>query len=209
MSTDTKASSANPRVDFVTAAGGNIGSVARCLERLGVPYRECDKDNPPDGSRPIVLPGVGAFGTVMQALAVGDMAAKIKELVLAGTPFLGVCVGMQVLFEGSEEAPGVPGLGLIAGQVRKYQQGKVPQIGWNKISAGPAAGALDKDGFVYFVNSFYPQPEDKNVTLYSADYYGDFCAAVHKDNITAFQFHPEKSGDFGQSLIQKWVADVC
>jgi imidazole glycerol phosphate synthase glutamine amidotransferase subunit len=214
MSTSTK----YKEVDFVTAAGGNIGSVSRCLERLGVPYRECDAQSPPDGSRPIVLPGVGAFGTVMQALEAGNLAAKIKELVLAGTPFLGVCVGMQVLFDGSEEAPGVNGLGLIAGQVRKYQHGKVPQIGWNKIVPGPAAEAVEDekdrnnstwpDGFVYFVNSYYPHPDNGDVTLYSANYYGDFCAAVHKGNITAFQFHPEKSGDFGQSLIEKWVADV-
>jgi imidazole glycerol phosphate synthase glutamine amidotransferase subunit len=193
-------------VDLVTSAGGNICSVSRCLDRLQVSYRLMGSTNPPDGNRPIVLPGVGAFGTVMQSLEQNNFAAQLRQLIKVGTPFLGICVGMQVLFDSSEEAPGVPGLGIIPGSVCKYTKGKVPQIGWNKIE--PADGRDWEEGFVYFVNSYYPRPESESDTLYSSDYFGPFCAAVKTDNITAFQFHPEKSGEMGQRLIQRWLADV-
>ena len=144
-------------VDLVTSAGGNIGSVSRCLDRLQVPYRLTGSIDPPQGKRPIILPGVGAFGTVMQALAHNNLASELRRLIKAGTPFLGVCVGMQVLFDDSEEAPGVPGLGIIPGSVCRYTTGKVPQFGWNKIE--PAQGHDWEAGFVYFVNSYYPRPK--------------------------------------------------
>ena len=208
---NTSGSKNNLEVDLVTSAGGNIGSVSRCLDRLGVSYHLTGSDNPPSGDRPIVLPGVGAFGTVMQSLEQNNFASELRRLIKAGTPFLGVCVGMQVLFDESEEAPGVPGLAVIPGKVCKYSGGKVPQIGWNKIDATTAQNQNDTwpDGYVYFVNSYYPKPADSAVVLYSAEYYGRFCAAVKTANVTAFQFHPEKSGDFGQGLIAKWVSDVC
>jgi glutamine amidotransferase len=193
-------------VDLVTSAGGNIGSVSRCLDRLQVSYRLTGSTNPPDGTRPIVLPGVGAFGTVMQSLEQNNFTAQLRKLIKADTPFLGICVGMQVLFDESEEAPGVPGLGIIPGRVCKYTKGKVPQIGWNKIE--PAGDHDWEEGFVYFVNSYYPRPQSESDTLYSSDYFGPFCAAVKTNNITAFQFHPEKSGDMGQRLIQRWITDV-
>jgi imidazole glycerol phosphate synthase glutamine amidotransferase subunit len=193
-------------VDLVTSAGGNIGSVSRCLDRLEVSYRLMGGTHPPDGTRPIVLPGVGAFGTVMQSLERDNFAAELRRLIKSGTPMLGVCVGMQVLFDESEEAPGIPGLGIIPGKVCKYTEGKVPQIGWNKIE--PAQGHDWEEGFVYFVNSYYPRPQSDSVTLYRSDYFGPFCAAVKTDNITAFQFHPEKSGDMGQRLIKRWLDDV-
>ncbi len=192
-------------VDLVTAAGGNIGSMSRCLRRLDVNFRLVDQSNPPDGSRPIVLPGVGAFGAVMQELCKNDFDKNLSKRILEGTPFLGVCVGMQVLFDESEEAPGVPGLGLVSGTVKKYTAGKVPQIGWNKIEA---KGRKQNDGFVYFVNSYYAVPANDEVTLYQSDYFGPFCAAIQTNNITAFQFHPEKSGPVGQRLIENWLQEV-
>lgn len=209
---------AEVEIDLVTSAGGNIGSMSRCLKRLGVKFhhRGHDASSMPDGSRPIVLPGVGAFGQVMDSLKENNFAATLKQLIKDGTPFLGVCVGMQVLFDESEEAPGTAGLGLIPGKVVKYTQGKVPQIGWNKIQ--PAAAAANpatalhwpqEEGYVYFVNSYFARPADHAVTLYSADYGGTFCAAVKKDNITAFQFHPEKSGDTGETLIKSWLREVA
>ena len=193
-------------VDLVTSVGGNLGSVGRSLTRLGVNFNAVDLSNPPDGSRPIILPGVGAFGAVMASLKEGDFDQIIKSLVLAGTPFLGVCVGMQVLFDSSEEAPGVSGLGLVKGQVVKFTKGKVPQTGWNEVK--PANNQKWPAGFVYFVNSYYAKPESETVTLYEANYFGSFCAAVSTENITAFQFHPEKSGEFGESLLKRWVSDV-
>jgi len=193
-------------VDLVTSVGGNLGSVGRSLTRLGINFNSVDASNPPDGSRPVILPGVGAFGAVMASLREGNFDQTIKSLVNAGTPFLGVCVGMQILFDSSEEAPGVTGLGLVKGSVVKFTQGKVPQTGWNEVRAVNDKGW--PTGFVYFVNSFYAKPENDLVTLYEANYFGQFCAAVSTANITAFQFHPEKSGEFGEGLLKKWVSDV-
>jgi glutamine amidotransferase len=193
-------------VDLVDIGGGNIGSISRCLQRLHVEYRLADAGNPPDGARPLVVPGVGNFGAVMDSLRGGQLDAALTKLVKRGTPYLGICVGMQVLFDESEESPGNKGLGLVPGKVMRFQHGKVPQIGWNKIRPRQAGWP---EGYVYFVNSYYPQPESPDVTAYDADYGTAFCAAVCVDNITAFQFHPEKSGPFGATLIQRWLSNVC
>lgn len=193
-------------VDLVDVGGGNIGSVRRCLHRLGISYRDVGADNLPRGSRPLILPGVGAFGTVMDSLRKNNLDRSIKKLVASGTPLLGVCVGMQVLFDSSEEAPGVPGLSLVPGQVVRFVAEKVPQIGWNYVA--PKQPGWEA-GYVYFVNSFYGRPDSQDVLLYQAQYGGvDFCAALRTGNITAFQFHPEKSGAVGANLLARWIASV-
>jgi imidazole glycerol phosphate synthase glutamine amidotransferase subunit len=197
----------SPEVDIVEIGGGNIGSVTRCLERLGVSYEKVNSARKPDGSRPLILPGVGAFGAVMEHLEKDGLADSVRALVRGGTPYLGICIGMQILFDGSEESKGVRGLGLVPGNVVKYQKGKIPQIGWNRIEPSNKHGDWEA-GYVYFVNSYYPAPTDKNIILHSADYFGPFCASLQTNNITAFQFHPEKSGDFGQALLRKWVKHV-
>lgn len=192
-------------IDLVDVGGGNIGSVSRCLHRLGVEFRQVGADNPPDGSRPVIVPGVGNFGAVMQSLSASKLDQTLCKIVRSGTPFLGICVGMQVLFDSSEESAGVAGLGLIPGEVVRFNHRKVPQVGWNKVVS------KDKEwdeGFVYFVNSYYPVPKNDDVVLYQSDYGGRFCAAVSTANITAFQFHPEKSGEFGEGLLKRWVARV-
>jgi imidazole glycerol phosphate synthase glutamine amidotransferase subunit len=153
--------------------------------------------------------GGGNIGSVMQHLRKHELADPIVELVRKGTPFLGVCVGMQILFEGSEESPTVPGLGLLEGKVVKFQSGKVPQIGWNLITPRANAKHLFPDEeYVYFVNSYFPRPKNVEVISFTAEYFEQFCAAVHYQNITAFQFHPEKSGKAGERLISRWLADV-
>ncbi len=208
-------------LDLVDVAGGNIGSVKRCLERLEIDFAIAGIDNPPNGDRPVLVPGVGAFGPVMDHLRKTGFDQRIKSIVNNDTPFLGICVGMQILFESSEESHGTEGLGLIKGTVRKYTEGKVPQIGWNLIEIASADKNLSnkssKDegrnypdsGYVYFVNSYYPDPSSKEEILYSCDYHVNFCAAVQSKNITAFQFHPEKSGEFGKELIKQWVKNVA
>jgi imidazole glycerol-phosphate synthase subunit HisH len=193
-------------VDLVDIGGGNIGSISRCLERLGINYRPVDADNLPDGSRPLVVPGVGNFGAVMNALAACGLDRTLVKLVNAGTPYLGICVGMQILFNESEESPNAKGLGLLPGKVVRFQHPKVPQIGWNKLEPENSDW---QPGYAYFVNSYYPVPSETDVTLYNANYGGRFCAAVNKNHVTAFQFHPEKSGPFGESLVTRWLADVC
>jgi glutamine amidotransferase len=199
-------------IDLVEIGAGNIGSVKRCLERLNVNFQVVNSSNPPMGDTPLLLPGVGAFGPVMEHLKKDSFDKRLQALVKGGTPYLGICIGMQILFDSSEEAKGVSGLGLLPGAVRKFQQGKVPQIGWNNIDLAHQNGTnpdLPASGFVYFVNSYYPDPLDQADVLYYADYYVRFCAAVRSKNITAFQFHPEKSGKFGQTLLERWIEHVA
>lgn len=198
-----------PDVELVDYGGGNLGSLRRALDRLEICYRLTDAKTAPSGDLPLILPGVGAFGAVATALARSGLDTRVKALVNGGTPFLGVCVGLQMLLEGSEESKGVPGLGLIQGQVTRFQTAKVPQIGWNEIVAKDGASP---PGFVYFVNSYYAVPTHPGHIWYEADYGGAFCAALRDTsggrNISAFQFHPEKSGDFGQRLLSDWFQGV-
>ena len=124
----------------------------------------------------------------------------IKKTVEMKKPFLGICVGLQVLFEKSEESPGVKGLGIFSGKVVKFKQGKIPQIGWNKIKSKSIG-----NGYVYFVNSYYVAPFDRSIIESESDYYIKFTAAIKKDNVFATQFHPEKSGEFGLELLREWL----
>lgn len=193
-------------VDIVEFNGGNVASVGYCLERLGIGYRRVDANRPPDGSRPLLMPGVGSFGSVISALSKDGLDATITKLVRNGTPYIGICVGMQVLFERSDESAGVPGLGLLKGELVRFAAEKVPLIGWTEVRA--AQESYD-DGFVYFVNSYFPKPAEASVNLYTADYAGPFCAAVRSGNMTGFQFHPEKSGSFGNALLKRTIEDAC
>ncbi|HPQ80826.1 MAG TPA: imidazole glycerol phosphate synthase subunit HisH [bacterium] len=188
-------------IDLV-AVGGNLGSIRRAFERLGVKMRTVLRSCDFSGDRPVVLPGVGAFGATMNSLERTGLSPCIVGAVKAGMPFLGVCVGMQLLFDSSEESPGVRGLGIIPGEVVRFSRGKVPQIGWNMIE--PARPGLEA-GYAYFVNSFHCVPRDPEAVLYRGNYHGRFCAAVARDNVTAYQFHPEKSMEFGQGLLGRWV----
>ncbi len=170
-----------------------------------MPFRDVGPDNPPDGSRPLILPGVGAFGPVMQHLRATKLDEPIVRLVQSGTPYLGICIGMQILFEDSAESPGTKGLELVSGSVVRFTSAKVPQIGWNEIMPKKSEW---ESGYVYFVNSYYPQPTDASSVLYEANYGAPFCAAIQTGSITAFQFHPEKSGPFGKRVLQRWLENV-
>ena len=200
-------------IDLVEIGAGNIGSVKRCLEMLDIRYEVVNAGKPPKGNSPLLLPGVGAFGPVMDHLRKDRFDERLVDLVKSGTPYLGICIGMQILFDASEEARDTKGLGLMPGLVRKFQEGKVPQIGWNDIELsssrnGSGPTNFPQSGYVYFVNSYYPDPALPEHCLYYANYYVRFCAAVAHKNITAFQFHPEKSGRFGKELLKRWVDNV-
>lgn len=184
-------------VELVDYGGGNLGSVQRALQRLGTAFELTQQ---PSGNHPVILPGVGSFGAVANALQKLGLDVRLRQIIAQETPFLGICVGLQVLLESSDESPGVSGLGVIPGRVVRFRAPKVPQIGWNRVVSS------QREGFVYFVNSYYAQLQNPEHLWYSADYYGPFCAALRSRNVSAFQFHPEKSGEFGQQLLQDWLA---
>lgn len=198
------------RIELLDINCGNVGSVRRSLERLNVELVTVGDGKAPSGDLPIVFPGVGSFGSVMNLLEEKVGAQKLKDLILAGVPYLGICVGLQILLEGSEESPGIPGLGIFKGQVRAFTQGKIPQIGWNHvepINTNPSICLPDEKsgGYAYFVNSYYADPEDRSIVSFSTEYFINFCSGIKKDNVTAYQFHPERSGAYGEHLIEDWL----
>jgi len=183
---------------------GNLKSIANMLDSLSLPYEITDNKENIKNSERLIFPGVGNFGQVMASLNSKDLTESLISTVKSGVPFLGICLGLQVLFEESEEAPNVKGLGIFKGKVIKFTQGKVPQIGWNQLIPTENNSILTPD-YVYFVNSFYADPQDKSIISAYSNYYIDYTAAVEHENITAFQFHPEKSGKIGYDFISKWI----
>lgn len=197
-------------VAVVDYDAGNTLSVTRALEKVGAKV-----DLTPDPERvsqadAVVLPGVGAFGDCVRKLEERGMDAACREVFEAGMPFLGVCVGLQVLFEQSEESPGVKGLGILPGTVRRFRAGdlKVPHMGWNRLDARrehPVLDGLDGEAF-YFVHSYYPEPGTPEDLFATSDYGAPFCAAAGRDNLIAVQFHPEKSSRAGLKLYENFLA---
>lgn len=194
---------------------GNLRSVQKALEVAGAKARvtcrpedikKCDK---------VVFPGVGAFGDAMKELKRFNLAEAIKDSIRAGKPFLGLCLGMQLLFDKSDEAPGVKGLGVLKGDVKKFKLKnlKVPHMGWNEIVHGRRSTVHDpsilkgvpNDSYMYFVHSYYVRPEDKKSILTTTDYGIKFASGVAKDNIYGLQFHPEKSQDLGLKILRNFV----
>ncbi|SFL79427.1 imidazole glycerol phosphate synthase subunit HisH [Pelosinus propionicus] len=185
---------------------GNLYSVEKALAKLGAKAQVTSEPEIVTAADKVVLPGVGAFGDCMENLKAYHMIDAIHEVVAKGTPFLSICLGLQVLFEGSEEDPEVKGLGLFPGMVRKIQAPalKIPHMGWNSISfAGksPLFENIPQESYVYFVHSFHAVPEDASLITAVADYGGSVTAAVGRDNIQAVQFHPEKSGSIGLAML--------
>lgn len=188
----------------INYGGGNIRSVKNMLESLDCDYKIASTPEDIEYADKIILPGQGHFGQVMNALKEKGLDEAIKKRINDGAKFLGICVGIQILFETSEESPDIKGLGLLKGSVVKFTEGKVPQIGWNKLETTANNSYLSND-YVYFVNSYYVKPSDESVVSAYADYHIKFPASVEYKNITAFQFHPEKSGEIGYSFIKKWL----
>ena len=184
---------------------GNLYSVSKAVAAVGAePVVTSDKEVIARAAK-LILPGVGAFGDCMANLEKSGLIPVIKEQLDKGTPFLGICLGMQVLFEGSEEDPGVAGLGYFKGQVRKLTtKEKIPHMGWNKLELRNASPLLAgvKDDYVYLVHSFHCEPEDKALITAVCDYGQEVTAAVGKGNVQAFQFHPEKSSRVGLALLK-------
>ena len=191
-------------IAVINYGGGNLRSVGNLLTSLDYDFCITDKSSDILSADKIIFPGQGHFGQSMDALRYKNLDKAICNAIEKRIPFLGICVGLQVLFEMSEEAPKVKGLGILKGSVIKYKTGKTPQIGWNEIKVTNNNSFL-LDDYYYFVNSYYVNPDDKNIISSVADYNGEFCASIEKENLAAVQFHPEKSGDAGRRAIQNWL----
>lgn len=184
---------------------GNLHSVSKAVEAVGaVPIVTAEK-RVIAAAEKIILPGVGAFGDCMKNLQVTGLVPELIKHIKSGKGFLGICLGMQLLFESSEESPGVAGLGIFKGAVKRLTtEYKVPHMGWNRLklkAASPLTAAAD-GSYVYFVHSFHAVPEDSNIITAVCDYGAEITAAVGRDNIQALQFHPEKSGEVGLKMLQ-------
>ena len=193
-------------VHVIDYGGGNIRSLCNALEFLGAKY--CISSDPQviESAKQIIFPGVGSFGSVMESLRVRNLDIAIINAINNKARFFGICVGMQVLFSESEESRGITGLEIFDGKVIKFDKGKVPQIGWNKIE--PVKESIFQDSYVYFVNSYYPVPADENIIACTSEYAGStFCSAISSENIFATQFHPEKSGKVGLDILKRWLYD--
>jgi len=192
---------------------GNLRSVQKAFQHVGgeaVFVRTPEEIARVDA---LVLPGVGAFGDCVRSLAASGMWDDVLAWAKSEKPFFGICVGFQMLFESSEEAPGEKGLGLFAGTVRRFSDKhrlKIPQIGWNTVtvkqSGAPLLAGISTGDFVYFVHSYYVQPKDASLVALETTYGDTFAAAVARGNLVATQFHPEKSQRAGLQMLKNFVA---
>ncbi len=190
---------------------GNIKSVEKALLKLGeqaVITR--DREVILNADR-VILPGVGAFGAAMEKIRSYGLEEVIHKTVEKGTPFLGICLGLQLLFEGSEESEGVEGLGLLPGKIVRFSEDnglKIPHIGWNSLKfprPGRLFSGVPEESYVYFVHSYYLKAEEEAIVTATAEYGELVHASVEKDNIFACQFHPEKSSEVGLTILKNFI----
>jgi glutamine amidotransferase len=216
-------------ITIVDYGMGNLRSVSKAFEHIGADVTVTNAKEKIRSASALVVPGVGAFGDCIKNLNQAGLLDEIKNFIKSGKPYLGLCLGMQILFESSEEAPGVPGLGIIAGTVKKFSSSlglKIPHMGWNQIkvksdpprrsetspewSGKPKSKSIlseniPDDAYVYFVHSYYVEPKDRSVIAAETDYGISFCSSVAKDNIWATQFHPEKSQKTGLQILKNYA----
>ncbi len=190
---------------------GNIKSVAKALEKLGQEVVITRDEEQILAASKVVLPGVGAFGDAMKNLKEYGLVEVIHQVVEKGIPFLGICLGLQLLFERSDESNGVEGLGILKGEICRIpdQEGlKIPHMGWNSLHFqydGRLFRGIDEEAYVYFVHSYYLKADDEQIVKATTEYGTHIHASVEKDNVFACQFHPEKSGDVGLQILKNFV----
>lgn len=191
---------------------GNIRSVEKALQFLGAETCVTRDEKEILAADHVILPGVGAFGDAMNKLRNYGLEGVIHQVVAQKTPFLGICLGLQLLFEASEEAEGVKGLGILPGRIVRIPEApglKIPHIGWNSLqfpSAGRLFEGIVKEPYVYFVHSYYLQAEEPEIVKATTEYGVTIHASVEKGNVFACQFHPEKSSDVGMQILKNFIA---
>lgn len=190
---------------------GNIKSVEKALLFLGEEAVLTRNQNVILQAEGVILPGVGAFGGAMERLRSYGLFEVIHQVVDKGLPFLGICLGLQLLFESSEESPGVPGLSVLKGRILKIpdREGmKIPHIGWNSLTypnAGRLFQGIEEEAYAYFVHSYYLRAEDEKIVKAVTEYGTQIHASVEAGNVFACQFHPEKSSDVGMKILQNFI----
>lgn len=200
-----------PDIAIIDYQMGNLRSVQKAFEHVGIAATVTSDPEQIDAARRVVLPGVGAFGDAMRELQSRHLVAPIQAAIAQGKPFLGICLGLQLLFETGHEGGVHQGLGILKGEVVRFapQAGlKIPHMGWNRVAQhiphAPLFGGVPSDAYFYFVHSYYVKPADASVDWLGCDYGGQFCAAVWRDNLFATQFHPEKSQSNGLMLLKNF-----
>ena len=190
---------------------GNIKSVEKALQKLGADVVITKDPEVILNAGKVILPGVGAFGDAMGNLNRYGLVDVIHKVVENGTPFLGICLGLQLLFERSDETPGVEGLGILKGEILRIPDGeglKIPHMGWNSLhlqNNGRLFKGLKENDYVYFVHSYYLKAEEPEIVKATTHYSVDIHASVEKDNVFACQFHPEKSSEIGLTILKNFV----
>lgn len=200
-------------IEIIDYGMSNLKSVRHAFQYLGAEARIVDSPHESGQASALVLPGDGAFGPAMENLRERGWTDILRRAIDEGTPFLGICLGMQLLFESSEEMGEHRGLGILRGHVRKFpaRAGKIPQIGWNQLRANLASRFLAgvRDGaYAYFVHSYYCEADDATVVAARTDYGIEYTSVVEKGNVWGAQFHPEKSADDGLQMLRNFIALV-
>ena len=189
---------------------GNVKSVEKAVEHLGFSAKLTRDRQDILNADHVILPGVGAFGDAMRRLEEYNLVDVIKETTDTGIPFLGICLGLQLMFDSSEESPGVVGLSLLPGKIKRIPDKglKVPHIGWNSLkypNSGRMFEGIEEDAYVYFVHSYFLEADDASIVTATTEYATTIHAAVEKNNIFATQFHPEKSSDVGLKMLDNFL----
>ncbi len=189
---------------------GNLRSVTKAIESLGGEVKVSSDSRDVDKAEKIVLPGVGAFGKAVRSLEARGLVDPLRRAATDGRPFLGICLGMQILYDESEENPGVAGLGVIRGKVVRFAPGlKVPHLGWNQMlqrRTSPLWQGVPDGSFFYFAHSYFGVPEDASVVSGETEYGLTYASAIQKNSLFGVQFHPEKSQKWGLKLLENFIA---
>lgn len=201
-------------IAIIDYGAGNVRSAQKAFEHLGCAAVVTSDPQVIADARGVVLPGQGHFGSCMAEFTARGLVEPTLAAIRSGRPFMGICVGMQLLFEESEEAPGVRGLGVFGGKIVRFPHDavrKVPQMGWNQlriVQRHPVLAGIDEGAYVYFVHSYYPVPTDPSVAATRTEYGVDYVSSVARDNVWAGVFHPEKSQQVGLRLLDNFVGLV-
>ena len=199
-------------VAIIDYDAGNIRSVEKAVRYLGKEVTVTSDPGKILAADRVILPGVGAFGDAMKRLHAMGLVEVIRQVAERGTPFLGICLGLQLLFEKSEESPGVPGLGLLRGEILRLPELpglKVPHIGWNSLkypNPGRLFRGIPEDSYVYFVHSYYLRAQDEGIVTATTEYGTLVHASVESGNLFACQFHPEKSSETGLTILENFLS---